>query len=276
MIIGSDNQLVAKVISFGIQKGGSSKTTTCGITATLLSEQGYRVLAVDFDSQGNLTQLLTQRDPYDFTGNTIFDACVNLDVHPCIHSIRENLDIIPAEDFLSKFARHIYEKYIPELRLNKKIQHYSGYLLLKETLKPIMNDYDFVILDLPPNLGEQTLNGIATSDYCVVMLQTEPFCFNALDRYMETLSAIQKDISSDVKLAGILVSITDQRRLMDQSILKRVKDDYEDFVFNTIVRRRARIMEFAYDGISHESKADKDALEPYTEFVKELLIRVQN
>lgn len=91
---------MAVTISFGIQKGGVGKTTTTGITAYLLSKL-YRVLAVDFDSQGNLTQFLTQRNIYDFTKHTVLEACKEQDARPYIVRVSHTLNVLPAEDFLA-------------------------------------------------------------------------------------------------------------------------------------------------------------------------------
>ncbi|MGN7309312.1 ParA family protein, partial [Bacillus subtilis] len=87
----------AKIITFGIQKGGSSKTTTSGIVSYLLS-QDYRVLAVDMDSQGNLTELLTMRDIEDFRGMTVLEAMEEQDASGYICRITDTLHLLPAED----------------------------------------------------------------------------------------------------------------------------------------------------------------------------------
>ena len=92
-------------ISFGIQKGGVGKTTSCAITAHLLSKDA-RVLAVDFDSQGNLTEFLTRRDIYDFTGNTVLEAIKDKDPRPYIVNVKENESIDKAlKRFKKKFEK---------------------------------------------------------------------------------------------------------------------------------------------------------------------------
>lgn len=103
---------MGKTISFGIQKGGVGKTTTAGITAHLLSRD-FKVLAVDFDSQGNLTQFLTQQDIYDFTHQTALDACKAKDPHPYIVTITKNLHLLPSEDFLAGFDQWLFTEYVP-------------------------------------------------------------------------------------------------------------------------------------------------------------------
>jgi chromosome partitioning protein len=255
---------VATTICFCVQKGGVGKTTTSAITAHLLAKES-RVLAVDFDSQGNLTQFLTQRNIYDFEGRTALEACKEKDPRPYIYHISDNLHILPAEDFLSLLARYLYDEY----RGNKS-------LLLKETLAVVKDDYDYIIVDLPPNLGEQTVNGLAASDYAVIMLQSEPFCYDAVDRFVEFLIEIQKNANPDLRLAGILTSMLDTRASLDNGILDRARSTYGDIVFNTTIKRRTRLKEFSVSGVIESTKADREALEQYYQFVEELKQRVQS
>ncbi|MCP3742744.1 ParA family protein, partial [Rossellomorea sp. BNER] len=129
---------MAKTITFGIQKGGSSKTTTSGIVSYLLAQDGYKVLAVDMDSQGNLTDLLTQKDLSFFEGKTILEAFKENNAEKYIYNVSENIDILPSDDFLATLAKFLYRDY--EREQNKDIN-----FLLKETLAPIKDRYDFII-----------------------------------------------------------------------------------------------------------------------------------
>lgn len=252
-------------ISFGIQKGGAGKTTTTAITAFLLANAGKKVLAVDFDSQGNLTQFLTQRNIYDFTKRTALEALKEQNAAPYIHRVSDNLDILPAEDLLITFSSWLYQKYHGR----------DPSQVLRDALEPVKDRYDFILIDLPPNLGDHTINGLTASDFAVVMLQSEPFCHDALDRYLETLQLVKAKTNPDIVLAGILTVMLDARTTLDTAILERVRQDYEDIVFRSVIKRRSRIKEFTVTGLQMTTKADQDALEPYIEFVKELMDRVQ-
>lgn len=249
-------------ISFGLQKGGVGKSTTTAISAFLLAKK-FKVLVCDFDSQGNVTQMLTQQNIYDFTRKTVLEACIERDPEPYIHRIHEKLDILPAEDRLATLSRYIHRK------------QFNPFTVLRETLEKVKSKYDLILIDLPPNLGDQTLNGLAASDYAVVILQSEPFALDALDRYLETLKAAQQEVNPSLRLAGILTAMMDSRTTIDSVVLNRARTDYEDVVFDTIIRRKSRIKEFALEGIQDRTKADRRALEQYKSFVKELLARVQ-
>src|SRR5690606_13568870 len=128
----------AKIITFGISKGGCSKSTSSGITAFLLSKS-ERVLAIDMDGQGNLTSLLTGE--YDicnvFEEKTVLEAIINQDARPYIINIRDNLDLLPSNDYLATLSRRMFEK---RLKLDA----------LEKALEPIMDHYDWIIIDTPP------------------------------------------------------------------------------------------------------------------------------
>lgn len=252
-------------ISFGLQKGGVGKTTTTAITAYLLAKN-YRVLAVDFDSQGNLTQMLTTEDIYGFTGKTVLEAIQEKNADPYIVEVNENLHLLPAEDLLALLPNRLIEMY-PD----RKDQLAS----LRMLLEPIKDRYDYILLDLPPNVGDQTLCGLVASDYAVVVMQTEPFAFNALERYLETMELAQEMANPDLRLAGILTCLMSQQTSIDNAIRYQTIEDYETLVFDTVIKRKARIKEFSLEGIQDRTKADREALEQYQSFVEELLARVE-
>lgn len=251
-------------ISFGIQKGGVGKTTVTGITSWILAQSGKKVLAVDFDSQGNLTQFLAMRNIYDFTTKTVLEACKEKDANNYIHQITDTLHILPAEDLLATFSRYLYREY-----------HGNPATLLRETIETVKTNYDYITIDLPPNLGDHTINGLTASDFAVIMLQSEPFSLDALDRYIETLQHVQAQTNPNLVLAGILTSLSDARTTIDSQIVEQAKRDYEDIVFNTVIRRRSRIKEFSLIGVTDRTKVDQEALSQYRDFVKELINRVE-
>ncbi|MCC8438707.1 ParA family protein (plasmid) [Brevibacillus sp. M2.1A] len=256
-------------IAVGVQKGGVGKSTTSAITSYLLSREGKKVLAVDFDSQGNLTQFLSMRNIYDFTNQTVLQAVKEQDARPYIHHITENLHLLPAEDFLSGFPAWLHKTYGGKGNLINTV--------LRETLAVVKDQYDYIIIDMPPNLGDHTINGLTAADYAVVMLQSEKFCYDALDRYLEFLiDGIKAKTNPDIVLAGILATMNDSRAALDNSILEQAREEYQDLMFQTVIKRRSRIKEYTVIGLQDHTKADKEALEQYYEFIQELKERVQS
>jgi chromosome partitioning protein len=254
--------VMGAIISFGNQKGGVGKTTTTAITGYLLSKK-YKVLCVDFDSQGNLTQFLTQRDIHDYSKMTILEACKNGNPTPYIRKLTYNLHLIPADEMLATLPMLIHQ--------NPSI----GSTVLRDTLHKVKARYDYILIDLPPNLGEHTINGLVASDYAIVMLQCEPMCYDALDRYIATMIHIKEVKKLDLVLCGILPTMIDSRTVIDKTIIDRVRREYEGVVFRTEIKRKNRIKEFSITGIQEYSNTDTSALSNYKNFVEELEQRVQ-
>lgn len=252
---------MGKVITFGIQKGGAAKTTSSGITAYLLSQQ-YRVLAVDLDSQGNLTELLTQQDIYDFHGRTVLEAMKKREASTYIHRITETLHILTAEDHLATFSRWLYSEY----KGNKS-------LVLFETLKSVQDMYDFIIIDTPPALGDQTINALAASDAVVAMFETSKFCYSALSRFLETVGHVQEKVNSNVNVAGVLCSMIDSRRIDNKALLELAEEEYGPLCFSTVIQRKAATGRISIHGFVDNPEI-KQATEQYKSFVGELMQRV--
>lgn len=253
--------MTAKTISFGIQKGGSSKTTTSGVTAYLLSKQ-YKVLAIDMDSQGNLTEFLGRKDVAYFSGQTILEAMQNQDVTNYIYEITDTLHLVPADDLLAIFSRWLYNDH----RGNK-----SNVLL--ETLKPVMEQYDYIILDTPPALGDLTINVLAASDRVVAMFEASVFCYSALGRFLETCWHVREKVNPRLAVAGILRGLIDARRTDNKALISQVAETYGELCFDTVLTRNAAAGRLPLVGFENNGELDK-AVRQYEYFVKELLERV--
>lgn len=271
---------MAKVITCSIQKGGTSKTTSAAIIAYLLSGN-HRVLAVDMDSQGNLTEILTGRDPYDFEDHTIFEALQDLDARPYIHHVKENLDILTAEDTLALFSRHIYTKYAQRDEYGRIVTDEYGEIVisrdatqvLKRTLDTVKHNYDYVVIDTPPSLSDHTVNALAASDGVMIIYETSQFCYTAVPRFLQTVEMAQERLNPVLKVYGIMPAMIDPRRTDSKAYLELIREEYGDLVFDTVIKRKAAIARLPVHGFE-ENKELNDALEQYRELLKELLARV--
>lgn len=253
--------MTSKIISFGIQKGGSSKTTTSGVTAYLLSKQ-HRVLAIDMDSQGNLTEFLGRKDVAYFSGQTILEAMKDGDITNYIFEITDTLHLVPSDDLLATFSRWLYNDH----RGNK-----SNVLL--ETLKPVMEQYDYIILDTPPALGDLTINALSASDRVVAMFEASVFCYSALGRFLETCWHVREKVNPRLAVAGILRGLIDARRTDNKALISQVAETYGELCFDTVLTRNAAAGRLPLVGFENNGELDK-AVRQYEYFVKELLERV--
>lgn len=256
------------VISFGIQKGGVGKTTTVAITALFLAKLLYRVLVIDFDCQGNATTFLTGRDSSEFEDRTLLNAFYDDDISQYIVELNPNLHLVPADDLLSTFARWLYLE-------RNKYKYPDPILVFRSIIAPIVDNYDFILIDMPPHLGEQTLSALSASNYAVAMLQSDPFCYNALARFIKTLKIVQEANNPHLRLAGILATMIDIRAHIDRAVIEKASDNYGDVLFSPVIKRRARIKEFSATGLDVNDKQLTEVLEPYKIFVEELLKRVK-
>jgi chromosome partitioning protein len=255
---------MAKVITFGIQKGGSAKTTSAGIIGYLLSLR-YKVLACDMDSQGNLTELLMQRNIYDFHGRTILEAMKQKDARPYIHPVTDTLDMLTAEDLLATFPRYLYQEY----------RGGNPAYVLRDTLRPVMSQYDFIVIDTPPALGDQTINALAASDGVVILYETSKFAYSALERFVETVVHVQEKLNPKLEVYGILPCMIDSRRTDTKALLDLAREEYGDLVFQTIIKRRAATGRLPIHGFTNNPEV-VEACEQYVEFLdKELMPRVR-
>lgn len=269
--IGEMRCKMATVITVAVQKGGSGKSTTAGVMAHLLSKDA-KVLVVDMDSQGNCSELVTGVPDLEvFRGETILEALKEGDVRPYIKQVHSNLHVVPADDFLATFTRWLYIDFMQEV---KDGQREAGniVLILKNALQPVLDYYDYIIIDTPPALGEQTLNALAASDYVVIMFETSKFCFSAIKNFLGTVENVQERVNPGLKVAGILRSIIDNRRKDAKEFLDLVVEEYGSYcpVFNTVINRTAAVGRLSLTGFSNNPEI-RQVEQEYEPFVKELL-----
>jgi chromosome partitioning protein len=250
----------AKIITFGIQKGGAAKTTTTGITAYLLSQQGYRVLCVDLDSQGNLTELLTLTDVQEFRGRTSLEALQELDPRPYIIAVSDHIHLLPAEDLLATFSRWLYVDY------RGKTPRAS---MVKTMLDHVKESYDYILLDTPPALGDITMNALVASDLVVPLFESSRFCYSAIKRFLESVTSVQELANPKLQVAGILRAMIDNRRSDNKQLIELMAKEYPDITFNTVINRKAATGRLAVEGF-FQNKEINDAVEQYRPFIEEL------
>jgi len=263
---------MAKIITLGLQKGGVSKTTTAGILAYQLARDNNKVLAIDMDSQGNLTELLTEEPANNFIGKSIFEAIAYKSPEEYIYSVNNYIDLLPANNFLASFGRWIYLKKIPG---TEKSVTYSGkpYEQLDLTLKMIRNNYDYILIDTPPSLSEQTTNALVSSNYCLIPYESSRFCYSALPNFLETIEFVQQTSKNNLKILGISRTLNDKRRNDAKFFNDKVAQDYPKLVFDTVITRKATIGRIPLYGFNDNSELS-EALSEFNQLYKEILTRL--
>jgi len=258
--------LTAKIITFGISKGGCSKSTTSGITAWLLSQE-KKVLCVDMDGQGNLTSFLTGE--YDicnaFEERTVLEAIRAEDARPYIIRVSENLDLLPSNDFLATLPRIMY-------------QEKRSMDALTKALNPVLENYDFIIIDTPPSLGEQTVLSVSAyspaGSFAVITFDGSMFSYYAIQKFIDIMDVAREKYNPNLDFAGILFAIIDARAKENEPMIETIDEEYAGKRFSTIIKRKAATRRLPLYGFENNKELE-NALEHYVPFVKELKRRVE-
>lgn len=265
------------VITMGLQKGGVSKSTTTGILAYLLAKENKKVLVLDMDSQGNVTELLTDKPANEFLYNTIFQAIATKEPEKYIYEVNENLHIIPSNNFLALYPRWLYTKTMIDKENPNGVQvEYKGhpYEQLDIMLKDLREEYDYILIDTPPSLSEHTTNALVASDYVIVLYECSKFCYSAIPNFMESVTISQEVSSHKVKPIGILRTLNDKRRGDAKLFNRQIEEDYPSLVFDTIISRKASTGRLPFYGFQDNVELN-DALSQFMEFYNEFKERIE-
>jgi chromosome partitioning protein len=252
----SKGETLGKVIAFANQKGGVAKTTTTINLAVAFTEQGFHVLAVDLDPQGNLT--MSQGMNPDEVERSMFDVLVHsFPIEEVIH--RAEVDIAVSSIDLAG----------AELALSSMIGRERA---LQKALLPVRNRYDYILVDTPPSLGLLTINALTAADEVIVPVQCEYLSLRGLVQLENTLTIIRENLNPTVEIRGILPTMYDSRTVHSREAIEMLKENFGDLVFDTRIRKTIRYAEAPVQG-SSVLKYDPTgaAAEAYRELAREVL-----
>lgn len=255
----------AKVITFAIQKGGCTKTTSAACTAWLLAEK-QKVLMVDLDAQGNLTEIITKKPLRWWRQNADTNVMAAIkcgDPRPSIVEVNENLHLLPGSSEIGTLSRWLYTEYHEDNKVN----------LVSRMLDVIDSYYDWVIIDTPPALGDIMLNAIAASDGVIAMYKTGQFEYSALPEFFETIEVVRKNFNSALQTIGILPVLIDLRRSCNKAFLQIIHNKYQQLVFPQVIKNNAATERLAYTGFVDNHELSK-VLAQYKPIVNEMVKRV--
>jgi len=242
------------------QKGGVGKTTTAINVAACIAEAGYETLLVDVDAQANATVGLGQpRDGtpsvYDVLSGTATaeEAIVSTNV--------AGLSLLPSHADLAGASVELPRQAGSENRL-------------RDALAPVRDRYAYTFLDCPPALGPLTINALVAADRVLVPVQTEYFALEGLAGLLETLALVQRELNPRLTVAGMLLTMNDNRTNLGRDVEREVREHFPELVFDTVIPRNVRISEAPSYGvpvITHDPHcAGADA---YFELAKEVAAR---
>jgi chromosome partitioning protein len=226
----------AVVVSMCNQKGGVGKTTSTINLGAALAEYGRRVLLVDLDPQGALSAGLGV--PHYELANTVHNLLVEPRVpieDVLIHTRVDGLDLIPSNIDLSA----------AEIQLVNEVGREQT---LGRALRPVLDDYDYVLIDCQPSLGLLTVNALACSDGVIIPTECEFFSLRGLALLTDTVDKVRDRLNPKLSISGILVTRFDTRTVNAREVMARVLERFDDLVFDTVITRTVRFPETSVAG----------------------------
>jgi chromosome partitioning protein len=226
-----DHHGPARVIAMANQKGGVGKTTTTINLGAALAEYGRKVLLVDFDPQGALSvglgvnphnldlsiyNLLMQEEV------TIEDILIKTNVAG-LHLLPANIDLSAAEiQLVTEVARE---------------------MALARLLRPVIKDYDFILIDCQPSLGLLAINALTCAHGVLVPLECEFFSLRGVALLLDTIDKVRERLNFDLELEGILATMYDSRTTHSRQVLQRVVEAFGDKVYQTVITKTVKFPE---------------------------------
>jgi chromosome partitioning protein len=227
---------VGRVLCIANQKGGVGKTTTAVNLSATLAAAGKRTLLIDMDPQASATSGLGARSSNDRP--TTYDIVMGERSTPdvVVPSQLERLHLLPAHRDLVGAEVELVAVLAREFRL-------------RDALKAVREDYDFILIDCPPSLGLLTVNGLTAADGVLIPLQCEYYALEGLSALMDTVNLIRERLNQALIIQGILLTMFDTRNSLSHQVSDEVRRHFPDRVYRTVIPRNVRISEAPSHGL---------------------------
>lgn len=222
---------MAKIYTILNQKGGVGKTTTTINLGAYLAHYGQRVLLVDMDPQANTTSCLgiDKNTVKNGSYETLIDA--SSASSSILHNARLKMSIIPSSPNLAGAEVELISETAREHRL-------------KETLTPIQDQFDYILIDCPPSLGLLTLNGMtAAKDGLLIPVQCEYLALEGISQLLQTIDRVKQGMFPELDIRGVVLTMFDGRTNLANDVVDEVRRYFPEKTFESIIPRSIRLAE---------------------------------
>jgi len=245
------------IIAFANQKGGVAKTTSTYNVGVSLARRGCKTLIIDLDSQASLT-ISAGLEPFDSEATIV--SVLEKEGTPiaeCIKQLQDNLYIVTSRLELATHEIVMIGRAMREM-------------ILKRAIEPIKNQYDYILIDCPPQLSILTINALACADYVIIPVKTDYLAYRGVELLQDTISEIQSIINPSLKVLGVLATLYEKRVKDDNEILRALQDKYNVI---GIVKKMAIAKKGIYDGLAVSDQSPKNEVAKEYEKVCDHIVR---
>lgn len=261
---------MGEVIAIANQKGGVGKTMTSVSLSACLARYDKKVLLVDLDPQGHSTKAFGFRNmnEYPLSMKDVIVSVIQdseIDKQKLILHSEEGVDIAPANISLAGINSILESAMCRET-------------VIKRFLDTIKDDYDYVIIDTNPSLDNLPINALTASDKVVITVQAEPYGVEGMADLLQSINRVRKNLNTDLKIEGILITMTNERTNLSKKIIKSVRSNFGNHIniFDVTIPRCTKAAESTGVGESIFQYDPKgSATRAYDSLTKEVFLNAE-